>query len=144
RAERQRGAGAAFPDAGGRARRRGRRRRARRSGLRRGDVVRNAAERRLRDRNRPAGDGAHRPRHDSRRDPLPAAARARLTPRPRHTDNQGVATLAEPPLPQVEPTRRSSALASAAFAYSTQVAVAVLSLGNVLIVARALGPAGRG
>jgi O-antigen/teichoic acid export membrane protein len=55
-----------------------------------------------------------------------------------------VATVADPPLPPAEPTRRSSTLASAAFAYSTQVAVAVLSLGNVLIVARALGPSGRG
>jgi O-antigen/teichoic acid export membrane protein len=59
-----------------------------------------------------------------------------------------VATLADPPLPPLEPadpsTRRPSTLASAAFAYSTQVAVAVLSLGNVLIVARALGPTGRG
>lgn len=55
-----------------------------------------------------------------------------------------MATLADPPLPPVEPERKSSTAASAAFAFSTQVAAAVLSLGNVLIVARGLGPSGRG
>jgi O-antigen/teichoic acid export membrane protein len=59
-----------------------------------------------------------------------------------------VATVADPPLPPVgradDSSRRPSTFSSVAFAYSTQVAVAVLSLGNVLIVARALGPTGRG
>lgn len=40
--------------------------------------------------------------------------------------------------------RPPSLLSSAAFTFGTQVAVALLSLVNVLIVARALGPAGRG
>ena len=34
-------------------------------------VVRDAADRRLRHRHRPADHGAHRQRHDPRRDPLP-------------------------------------------------------------------------
>ncbi len=59
-----------------------------------------------------------------------------------------MATVADPPLPPSEPAegpgRRPSAFHSAAFAYSTQIAIAVLSLCNVLIVARALGPSGRG
>jgi lysyl-tRNA synthetase class 2 len=53
--------------------------RARRSGLRRGDVVRNGAERRLWRRCRPAGHGAPREGHDPRRDPLPDAAQPRLS-----------------------------------------------------------------
>ncbi len=58
-----------------------------------------------------------------------------------------MATVADPPLPPVDragDSRRPSTLAAAAFAYSTQVGVAALSLVNVLIVARALGPTGRG
>ena len=78
RAQRLRGAGAALRDAGvgaGGGRRRGR---AGRPGLRRGDVVRDGAERRLRRRHRPARDGAAREGHDPRRDPLPGAC-ARAT-----------------------------------------------------------------
>jgi O-antigen/teichoic acid export membrane protein len=37
-----------------------------------------------------------------------------------------------------------SFVSSALFTFGTQIAVAVLSLVNVLIVARALGPTGRG
>jgi O-antigen/teichoic acid export membrane protein len=40
--------------------------------------------------------------------------------------------------------RRPSFFAAASFTYGTNVAVAVLSLVNVLVVARTLGPAGRG
>jgi O-antigen/teichoic acid export membrane protein len=40
--------------------------------------------------------------------------------------------------------RRPGFLASAALTYASNVGVAVLSLGNVLLVARALGPEGRG
>jgi O-antigen/teichoic acid export membrane protein len=59
-----------------------------------------------------------------------------------------VANIADPPLPQAGPAvdrpGRSSAFTSAVFTYSTQVAIAALSLLNVLVVARALGPSGRG
>jgi O-antigen/teichoic acid export membrane protein len=41
-------------------------------------------------------------------------------------------------------TQRPSLFAAAAFTYGTNVAVAVLSLANVLVVARTLGPSGRG
>jgi O-antigen/teichoic acid export membrane protein len=41
-------------------------------------------------------------------------------------------------------SRRSSFAATAAATYGTNLAVAVLLLGNVLVTARALGPAGRG
>src|SRR5207342_2167919 len=74
RAERQRRAGAAVRAAGGRARGRSRGVRARRPGLRRGALVRDAADRRLRRRRRSAGDGADRERDDPRRDPLSGAA----------------------------------------------------------------------
>jgi O-antigen/teichoic acid export membrane protein len=48
-------------------------------------------------------------------------------------------------LPQErEGVRRHSFLAAAALTYGTNLAVAVFSLVNVLVVARALGPAGRG
>ena len=43
------------------------------SGLRGGALLRHAADRRARARDRPAGDGAHRPRDDPGRDPLPRA-----------------------------------------------------------------------
>src|SRR5581483_11281452 len=79
RAQRQRGAGAALRHAGRGAQGGRRRRGARRPRLRRGDVVRHGAERRLRDRRRPADDGAERPRHDPRRHPLSAFARTRLS-----------------------------------------------------------------
>ena len=81
RAERCRGAGAAVRPAGLGARGRRRRGRAGRPRLRRGDVVRHGAERRLRRRHRPAGDDpAWQGRHP-RRDPLPGAQVARLTRR---------------------------------------------------------------
>ena len=44
----------------------------------------------------------------------------------------------------VEPARRPSLAASALLTYGTNVLVAILSLGNVLVVARSLGPHGRG
>jgi O-antigen/teichoic acid export membrane protein len=67
-----------------------------------------------------------------------------LTHRPGPSDNKRVASLADPPLPPGEPERKPSTAASVAYTFSTQVAAAVLSLGNVLIVARGLGPSGRG
>ena len=51
--------------------------------------------------------------------------------------------MAEPQAP-APPERRSSFLASAVATYATNITVAVLSLFNVLIVARALDPVGRG
>ena len=41
-------------------------------------------------------------------------------------------------------TQRPSFFAAAAFTYGTNIIVAVLSLVNVLVVARTLGPSGRG
>jgi O-antigen/teichoic acid export membrane protein len=41
-------------------------------------------------------------------------------------------------------SRRTSVTSDALFTYGTNVAVAVLSLGNVLVVSRTLGPTGRG
>jgi O-antigen/teichoic acid export membrane protein len=56
----------------------------------------------------------------------------------------GMAVGGEPP-PALAPRDRRPALASSAFAtFGTSMAVAALSLANVLIVARALGPVGRG
>jgi O-antigen/teichoic acid export membrane protein len=59
-----------------------------------------------------------------------------------------VANDAHPPLspagPDPGPASPRTAFRSAVFTYSTQVVVAALSLLNVLVVARALGPAGRG
>ena len=75
--ERRRGAGRAVRDAGGGGRRRKRGGRAGRPGVRRGAGLRNAADGRLRARDRPSGDGARGPRLDSRRDPLPGAQRTR-------------------------------------------------------------------
>ena len=77
RDQRLRGAGRALRDAGRRGRRRQRRGRAGRSGLRRGALVRDASDRRPRDGDRPAGDGACRQGLDPRRDPLSGSARAR-------------------------------------------------------------------
>ena len=54
-------------------------RRSGRSGLRRSALLRHAADGRLRHRHGPPGDGADRQGHDSRRDPLPGAPRARLS-----------------------------------------------------------------
>ena len=45
---------------------------------------------------------------------------------------------------ELEQSRRPDFLSSALQTYAAQVAVAVLSLGNALLVARALGPTGRG
>ena len=59
-----------------------------------------------------------------------------------------MAAIADPRLPPAGPGKdtgkRSSTLTAALFAYSTQVIVAALTLLNVLVVARALGPSGRG
>ena len=51
-----------------------------RPGLRRGALVRDAADGRLRDRDRPAGDGADRQRRDPRRDPVSRAAVSLVEP----------------------------------------------------------------
>ena len=48
------------------------------------------------------------------------------------------------PLQGSPEVQRPSFVSSAAVTYGTNIAVAVLSLGNVLIIARALGPTGRG
>src|SRR5919198_2747772 len=77
RAERQPRAGRALRDAGGGAR--GGRRDGRGGGprLRRGDVLRDAAYGRLRDRDGPSRHGPHRARRHPRRDPVSGAAAAR-------------------------------------------------------------------
>jgi O-antigen/teichoic acid export membrane protein len=51
--------------------------------------------------------------------------------------------MVEPPLEPGLP-RRPSFAASAAITYGSQIVAAVLSLANVLIVSRTLGPSGRG
>ncbi len=75
RDQRQRRAGVALRGAARPGRSRRRRGRARRFGLRRGAVVRHAADRRDRPRHRPARNAVHGQRVDPRRDPLPGAAR---------------------------------------------------------------------
>ncbi len=77
-AERRRGTGGAVLDAGRGGGRRQPRGRAGRSGLRGGALVRDAADRRPRARHRPPRDGPGREGVDSRRHPLPRAARAAL------------------------------------------------------------------
>src|SRR5439155_8151463 len=76
--QRRRGAGAALRDAGGRARGRRGGGRARGPGLRRGALVRDAADGGLRGGRGPPRDGDQRQRRDPRRDSLSGAPPARL------------------------------------------------------------------
>src|SRR4051812_6161627 len=76
--------------------------------------------------------------------PSSPAGSARSTAPRSWSDEREAMSVDEPLERPPSPERRPSIVSSAVFTYATNVAVAVLSLANVLIMSRALGPHARG